>query len=1669
MNYAPICKIYQILIVVPLTGLWLGDISVMLLFNQNENHGRMKMMPWGIFSSQIASAQPIVPEPNSTDTVVTPVRPAGSGDQTRFDVTGGKRSADNRNLFHSFTRFNLEQNQIVNFRSQPNIENILTRVSGGDASVINGLIQVTGGNSNLFIMNPAGIIFGANARLDVPASFVVTNASGIGFNSGWFNATGTNDYQSLTGNPTAFSFPMNTPGVIINEGELTVEPGESIILLGGTIINTGTISAPGGEITIAAIPGEKLVRISQEGRLLSLEIETENREAANTNTRDSSEESQALDPLSLPELLTGNSEVMEMANGVKINDDNQIVLTGSNQVVPTDSGTTIVSGSLDVSWAENSELSTTGRINVFGEQVGLFGANINASGIYGSGNIRIGGDAQGLGTVPNATRTYIDERTRIYANSFVGEGGNIVVWSNEATSFFGNIEASGNMGQQSVSAQYNSAQNLVEISTAGSLIFDGSINLGSVIAPGNLSLSATNINIVDGNINRANHSLSSESSTESQISRSAIKNISGQTNITLKASDGISIGDLSGSQLSFENIKGKISFTADGDQNGLGSFTMNSEDTINTNGATISISGTTITTGNINTQGGELNLRSTQDSINTNNLSTVNSSTTGESKGGNIEIQAETDIVTREISSSGNSGAGNIDINSNTGTIDTNKSNIDSTSANGSGGNVTMNAAVDIDIESVNADGKQSGGNVDITAQNTLSIRGISTSSDRQDTGNITLSGNEINLLGGENTISSNGRLTLQTAAENQNITLGGFENTEALNLTTADLATLANGFESITIGKSQNSGTITIAPTNNGNSNGVIFNDPTTIQAEAITGTGTITGQDHATIRLNTNADVTTGNIISPAGVSITSSQGNINIGDVSTDSSDASAGNIDIVSSRGFVETGELNATGKNGGGNIQIQAGDRITTDRINSSATPGNAGAVILNSENDIEVTSIQAEGGNRGGNVEITTGGTLRVTGTLENHHQENASISTAAELVGGDITIDTGNTAFTVGDVTTNGSVGAITDGKDTISPNRSLPGEFNLREIEGSKPQNSDSGETTTTSDNQQTPTQPESDQTDSTDAPVTETLTPPKSNESTSSTREAQTPEVTQADQTETDTPTAENNQESLDENQIAQIPSQNPESNSPVLDAAESTPTITDNLESPTSSEEQILPPIVENQNQTSIEGLEQSNQSPLVVENPEQSIVLDNTNQSLILPDTNQTVAIENPAQGTSSQKPTPSIVIEENITTTASEIALGNNYTHITLTDTVSQIELTRGREFASYLGENLAKRTVTAANIRNTLSSVAKIGVRPAIIYVSAQSDYLELQLFLPNGKPVVKSSGLTREQVIQVANRFTNQIRTPSRLDSDDYLADAQQLYQWLIAPLTEKLAAQNINTIIFSMDSGLRTIPLAALHDGEQFLVEKYSLGLIPSFSLTDTRYVGLNGSHVLAMGASEFPSDTDQSPLPGVPVELKAIVNNLWPGKSFLNQGFTLANLKEQRSKEQFKIIHLATHGEFHPGGADNSYIQFWDTKLRLNQLRQLRLYSPQVELLVLSACTTAVGDEDAELGFAGLAVQAGVKSALASLWYVSDTGTLALMTEFYRHLSNRQIKAEALRQAQLAMLRGEVRLQDGHLYRNGSKNVPLPAELAGRSSRDLSHPYYWAAFTMIGSPW
>ncbi|WP_083862383.1 CHAT domain-containing protein [Baaleninema simplex] len=418
-------------------------------------------------------------------------------------------------------------------------------------------------------------------------------------------------------------------------------------------------------------------------------------------------------------------------------------------------------------------------------------------------------------------------------------------------------------------------------------------------------------------------------------------------------------------------------------------------------------------------------------------------------------------------------------------------------------------------------------------------------------------------------------------------------------------------------------------------------------------------------------------------------------------------------------------------------------------------------------------------------------------------------------------------------------------------------------------------------------------------------------------------------------------------------------------------------------------------------------------------------------------------------------------------------------------------EIRYTRDYTEYLGLE-PRPEVSLAKTREILARIERqTGVKPALVYAQfvpgrleatpqkqgllnldrlAVREVLEILVVTASEPPVrVVLPEATRERVEAVSLAFRGNLTNPRLRRGDRYLTQAKQLYEWLIRPLEAVLSDRDIENLTFVMPEGLRTLPVAALFDGDGFLIESYSVGLMPSLSLTNTEYADIRDTQVLAMGSAQFDPETALSPLPAVPVEVTTIAERLWPGAAFLNEAFTLENLRSQREQTPYGIVHLATHGEFVEGEAENSYIQLWDTKLRLDRLRQLNWSRPPVELLVLSACRTAVGSEEAELGFAGLAVAAGVKTALGSFWYVSDDGTLGLMTEFYAQLKTTPIKAEALRQTQLAMLREEVRVENGELVTLGG-TVSLPEAIVQRvSDKSFAHPYYWSAFILVGSPW
>ncbi len=320
----------------------------------------------------------------------------------------------------------------------------------------------------------------------------------------------------------------------------------------------------------------------------------------------------------------------------------------------------------------------------------------------------------------------------------------------------------------------------------------------------------------------------------------------------------------------------------------------------------------------------------------------------------------------------------------------------------------------------------------------------------------------------------------------------------------------------------------------------------------------------------------------------------------------------------------------------------------------------------------------------------------------------------------------------------------------------------------------------------------------------------------------------------------------------------------------------------------------------------------------------------------------------------------------------------------------------------------------------------------------------------------------VTQRQLQLEAARLRRQVSTPSRVGTTLYEDSAQQLYRWLIAPVNDALVSQGIDTVGVVTDAGLRSLPFAALHDGTGFLVERYALTLVPSASLTYLEYENLQQTGVLLGGASQF---ANQSPLPFVPVELDRI-QALWGGDRFQGDEFTRKALADQ-VQQDYSIIHLATHGEFQPGSTENSYIQFSDGRLQVDELKALDWQPDDIRLVTLSACQTALGNREAELGFAGLAVAAGAQSALASLWSVSDAATTGLMIEFYENLQSISTKAQALRAAQLALIEGSLPI-DELLLEQGSSALDV-SEAFSSGSQSFEHPFYWSAFTLVGSPW
>ncbi|MEN9243294.1 MAG: CHAT domain-containing protein [Gloeomargarita sp. DG02_5_bins_242] len=356
---------------------------------------------------------------------------------------------------------------------------------------------------------------------------------------------------------------------------------------------------------------------------------------------------------------------------------------------------------------------------------------------------------------------------------------------------------------------------------------------------------------------------------------------------------------------------------------------------------------------------------------------------------------------------------------------------------------------------------------------------------------------------------------------------------------------------------------------------------------------------------------------------------------------------------------------------------------------------------------------------------------------------------------------------------------------------------------------------------------------------------------------------------------------------------------------------------------------------------------------------------------------------------------------------------------------------------------------------------------RTALVYWWFRDGDLTVAAILPQGlaeeRVFLKTNKINRNEVEKTIADFVFNIKDSRQRSSTSYRIPAQKLYSWLVAPLEPIFEEYQIDTLMLVPDESLRTIPYRALWNGNEHLVERYRLTQIPSINLVNLDLVSrsLTGATV-AMGAEDFRGM--QPPLPAVPVEIKQ-VGTLTRGQTQLNQEFTFANFVSAWKTNPGFAFHIATHAEF---SSSRSYVQFYDQAVDFASLQQSLVANP-AEVVVLSACRTAIGSAYAELGFAGLAARLGAKRVIASLWYVQDDPTLALMGDFYHRLQNdtHNIASQALQQAQINMLRGNIRLVNNQIIAPGY-TVTLPDTLR-LSDTEYTHPYYWAGFNMVGNPW
>ena len=388
---------------------------------------------------------------------------------------------------------------------------------------------------------------------------------------------------------------------------------------------------------------------------------------------------------------------------------------------------------------------------------------------------------------------------------------------------------------------------------------------------------------------------------------------------------------------------------------------------------------------------------------------------------------------------------------------------------------------------------------------------------------------------------------------------------------------------------------------------------------------------------------------------------------------------------------------------------------------------------------------------------------------------------------------------------------------------------------------------------------------------------------------------------------------------------------------------------------------------------------------------------------------------------------------------------GSQPSSTTLKNARDIIESLQLEEINNYLRSACLQSKV---EIDSILTS-SKISQQTAVIYPIVLPDRIALIVSAAGQETKLYTQPVAQATVEATVKALQSSLRNRISLG---FKQPSEQLYSWLIQPIEATLNQQKIETLVFVLDGALRGVPMAALSDGKEFLVEKYSLATTPGLKLTNPQPLQAQALSGIAFGLTEarsvtLPNGGSQSfsELPFVKPELEDLQKEIKPSVVEMDQQFTRAQFQQLLQKSQAPIVHLATHGQF-SSSRDQTFLLASDGVIDIDQLASAlgardNARTSAIELLVLSACETAIGDDRAPLGLAGIALKSGARSTVASLWKVNDAATSILMQRFYQAVATRRVtKAVALQQAQKAIL------TDPQFRR---------------------HPYYWAPFILVGN--